>query len=131
MSRVDLNAPNPASLLMAETWTLFNNGHQLAAVASARMLFESVLRNALDKRWRGKDRSGVVPLLETARLNRRISRSTARLVRDICGKLSEIMHGRPTDDTEIIESLLIAERQLRRLIQNLRNPSAVWEVSNV
>jgi hypothetical protein len=131
MGRVDLSVPNPASVLMAETWTLFNNGHQLAAVACARMLFESVLRNALNKRWRGKDRTGIVPLLETARLDRRISKSTAKLVRDICGKLSEIMHGRPTDDTEIVERLELAERQLRRLIQNLRNPSAVWEVQNV
>ena len=118
-----LTKADPASALMAESWTLFNNGHELAAVATARMLFESVLRNALDEAWRGSAKAGATKLLHKATLTGRISRRLRRHLDTTCSHLSEVIHGRQMTVAQIESLLTTTESGLRSLIAELRQPA--------
>lgn len=111
---------DPASALMEESWTLFNDGHELAAVATARMLFESVLRSALDEAWRSSAKNSAAMLLRKAYGSGRISRRLQRDVDLICGRLSEVIHGRQTTVPQMEGLLTMAESELRKLVAELR-----------
>ncbi|HET6408757.1 MAG TPA: hypothetical protein VFG14_12805 [Chthoniobacteraceae bacterium] len=114
--------PDPASILMAESWTLFNRGHHLPAIATARMTFESVLRNALDKSWSRKNKSGAVQLARFAFECGRLSIAGQRDVDNICGRLSEVIHGRETTVAHMEGLLTLAEGAMRRMVGDLKTP---------